>query len=217
MTPVVPLRTRERPADAAARALNDLNRRAELPHQDARVLVEPLKQLRQAQREILPPVVRVQAALHPWVAYGVMPLFALANAGVRLDGVDFDDPAVQGIAAGVAAALVIGKPVGIFLCSWAAVRLGWCRLPPALTWPGVALVGCLGGIGFTMSVFIANLAFQVGGHLAAAKAGVLLASVTAAIIGLVLGRLYVRRTQRRELGDSDATIDVAQLPEEPRR
>jgi NhaA family Na+:H+ antiporter len=181
------------------------------------VLVEPLKQLRQAQREILPPVVRVQAALHPWVAYAVMPLFALANAGVRLDGVDFAAPAVQGIVAGIAAALVIGKPVGIFLGSWAAVRLGWCRLPSSLTWPGVALVGCLGGIGFTMSVFIANLAFQVDSHLAAAKAGVLLASVTAAIAGLVFGRLRARRMQDRERTNSDSSVDMAPLPEDHRR
>ncbi len=218
MIPVLSPRTRERPADAAARALNDLNQRAELPHQDPRVLVEPLKQLRQAQREILPPVVRVQAALHPWVAYAVMPLFALANAGVRLEGVDFDAPGMQGIVAGVAAALVIGKPVGIFLGSWAAVRLGWCRLPPALTWPGVALVGCLGGIGFTMSVFIANLAFQVDSHLAAAKAGVLLASVTAATIGLVLGRLQTRRAQKRDSpAGGDVPLDIPRSPEEQRR
>ncbi len=217
MTPVLPLRTRERPADTAARALHDLNRRLELPHQDPRLLIEPLKQLRQAQREILPPVVRVQAALHPWVAYLVMPLFALANAGVRLDGVDLSAPAVQGIVVGVAAALVFGKPVGILLGSWAAVRLGWCRLPSGLTWPGIALVGCLGGIGFTMSIFIAHLAFSIDGHLAAAKAGVLLASVIAAIVGLVFGRLRARRTEHRQQTDCDTTVDMAPLPEEHRR
>jgi NhaA family Na+:H+ antiporter len=218
MTPVVSLRTRERPVDAATRALNDLNERAELPHQDARSLAEPLKQLRQAEREILPPVVRVQAALHPYVAYGVMPLFALANAGVRLDGVDFNTPAAQGIVTGVAAALVIGKPLGIFLCSWAAVRLGWCRLPPTVTWSGVALVGCLGGIGFTMSVFIANLAFQIESHLAAAKTAVLLASVVAAIFGLAFGRLRARQARTEEVvADRDSPTEISRLREQHRR
>jgi NhaA family Na+:H+ antiporter len=101
------------------------------------------------------------------------------------------------------------------LGSWAAVRLGLCRLPPALTWSGVALVGCLGGIGFTMSVFIANLAFQIDSHLGAAKAGVLLASVTAAIVGLVLGRLRAPRAQRRDLpAEGDASLDIARVSEE---
>jgi Na+:H+ antiporter, NhaA family len=212
MTPVLPLRTRERPVDAAARALSDINERAGSQHKDQRELVQPLKQLRQAEREILPPVVRVQAALHPWVAYAVMPLFALANAGVRLDGVDFAVPAAQGIVAGIVAALVIGKPVGIILGSWAAVRLGWCRLPPAVTWSGVSLVGCLGGIGFTMSVFIATLALRDEGHLAAAKAGVLFASVTAAIIGLIVGRCSARTAHASSA--PEASTDIASYGEE---
>jgi NhaA family Na+:H+ antiporter len=219
MTPVRSLRARERPVDAATRALNDLHQRADLPHQDPRALTEPLKMLRLAQREILAPVVRVQAALHPWVAYAVMPLFALANAGVRLDGVDFDSPAAQSIVAGVVAGLVIGKPAGILIVSWAAVRLGWCRLPPNVTWTGVALVGCLGGIGFTMSVFIANLAFRSESYLAAAKAGVLLASATAAIVGLAFGWFQVRRALKaqQEAPDHDAPIEVASCTNEQRR
>jgi NhaA family Na+:H+ antiporter len=192
ITPVQPFRSRERPVDAATRALNTLNDQAESQHADPRELAVPLKRLREAQREILPPVVRVQAALHPWVAYAVMPLFALANAGVRLDGASLDAPAAQSIVTAVAVALVVGKPVGIVLGSWGAVRLGWCALPPGVTWLGILLVGCLGGIGFTMSIFIANLAFQSEAHLGAAKAGVLLASAAAAILGLAAGRLHAR-------------------------
>jgi NhaA family Na+:H+ antiporter len=219
LTPVRSLRTRERPVDAATRALNDLHERADLPHQDPRALAEPLKQLRVAQREMLAPVVRVQAALHPWVAYGVMPLFALANAGVRLDGVDFDTPAARSVVAGVVAALVLGKPAGILIASWTAVRLGWCRLPANVTWAGVTLVGCLGGIGFTMSVFIATLAFRDERHLAAAKAGVLLASVTAAIVGLAFGWFHARRALKARMGppDHDASTEVARCPNEQRR
>jgi NhaA family Na+:H+ antiporter len=219
MTPVRSLRARERPVDAATRALHDLHERADLAHQDPRALAEPLKQLRVAQREILAPVIRVQAALHPWVAYAVMPLFALANAGVRLDGVDFDSTAAQSIGAGVVAALVLGKPAGILIASWAAVRVGWCRLPANVTWSGVALVGCLGGIGFTMSVFIANLAFRSESHLAAAKAGVLLASLTAAIVGLAFGWFHARRAlkTRQAQSDHDAPIEVASCTNEQRR
>jgi NhaA family Na+:H+ antiporter len=195
MTPVVPLRTREPPLDIAARALDDFTRRANGERRDARELAQPLKQLRTAQRELLPPVVRVQMALHPWVAYGVMPLFALANAGVHLEGVDLAAGPAQSILIGVAIALVLGKPIGIVLGSWTAVRLGWCQLPVGVTWKGVSLVGVLGGIGFTMSIFIANLAFADADLLAASKSGVLLGSLTAGILGLLFGRVYIRRAR----------------------
>jgi NhaA family Na+:H+ antiporter len=213
MTPVVPLRTRERPVDIAARALNDFGKQAEARHGDTHALVEPLKQLRQAQRELLPPVVRVQLALHPWVAYGVMPLFALANAGVTLDGVDLASATSLGVMTGTAFALVIGKPIGILFGTWAAVRLGWCQLPSQLTWPGVLLAGCLGGIGFTMSIFIATLAFRDADLLAAAKSGVLLASVVAAIIGLTVGRIYLSRARKEPSHLGDVTVRAVQHTE----
>ena len=139
------------------------------------------------------PMVRVEAALHPWVAYGIMPLFALANAGVSLTGLDLSSAATQGVLIGVAIALVVGKPVGIFLGSWLVVRLGWCYLPDGVTWRRVALVGCLGGIGFTMSIFIATLAFGSESLLAATKSGVLIASVVAGVVGFAVGRIDVAR------------------------
>jgi NhaA family Na+:H+ antiporter len=192
MTPVASQRAGERPIDAASKALTALGRRRHTMDHDPRALLEPLRQLRYAQREILPPVVRVQMALHPWVAYGVMPLFALANAGVSVSGADA--PTVSSsVMLGVVLALLVGKPVGIVLAAWIAVRLRWCVLPPGLTWPGVLLVGCLGGIGFTMSIFIATLAFADESLLAAAKSGVLLASAGAGVLGLTLGGLWLRR------------------------
>lgn len=196
LTPVTPLRGRERPEETAARALNEFGQRAHGEHVDPRELLQPLKQLKNAQRELLPPVVRVQLALHPWVAYGVMPLFALANAGVNLDGVDFGSGAAQSVALGIVLALLLGKPCGIVLGAWVAVRFGGCRLPSDMSWRGVLLAGILGGIGFTMSIFIATLAFQDGELLAAAKAGVLLASLAAGIVGLAVGRLYVQARRR---------------------
>lgn len=207
MTPV--LQTRERPLDALTQALNDLRARGPAPQ--AEHLAAPLKQLRQAQREVLPPVTRVQMALHPWVAYLIMPLFALANAGVSLDGVDLGKGSAQGVLLGVAVALIVGKPLGIVSVSWCAVRLGWCKLPPGVTWGGVCLIGLLAGIGFTMSIFIATLAFADANLLGAAKLGVLLASALAAVSGLTWGFIYARRlkpeTEERAAESGATTAD----------
>lgn len=158
--------------------------------------VLPERRPRWAQREPIAPVIRVQAALHPWVAYGVMPLFALANAGVTLEGVDLSASSSQAVMLGVAAALAVGKPLGILAASWLAVRLGGCRLPPDAAWGEVALVGLLAGIGFTMSIFIATLAFGDENLLGAAKLGVLLASALAAATGLAWGAVLVARRRR---------------------
>jgi Na+:H+ antiporter, NhaA family len=193
LTPVVSRRASVPPLDVAVRALSDVRGRFQREKNDVKELREPLKQLRYAEREILPPVLRVQMALHPWVAYGVMPLFALANAGVSFEGMALTGDRSQSVMLGVFVALVIGKPLGIVTGSWIAVRVGWCRLPPAVTWSSVLVVGCLAGIGFTMSIFIAMLAFSNESLLlAAAKAGVLFASAAAAIIGLTLGRAFTR-------------------------
>jgi NhaA family Na+:H+ antiporter len=146
-----------------------------------------------AEEQLLPPVVRVQAALHPWVSYAVMPLFALANAGIALNELNLDAGASQAIAAGVFLALVVGKPAGILLASWLVVRIGWCALPRDVDWRGVAVIGFLGGIGFTMAIFIATLAFAEDVVLGAAKLGVLAASGTAAALGLIFGRLFLSR------------------------
>jgi Na+:H+ antiporter, NhaA family len=191
MTPVVSA-TRSSVA-AASQALDDFQQRVEEGHSDKHHLIHPIKKLQRAQLELLPPVTRVEAILHPWVAYGVMPLFALANAGVSFAGLGFGDPASRGVAFGVGAGLVLGKPLGIVLATLAAVRLKWCELPSGVTWPGVLVVGCLGGIGFTMSIFIATLAFADDALLGAAKLAVLLASSAAGVIGLAVGALVFRR------------------------
>jgi NhaA family Na+:H+ antiporter len=135
------------------------------------------------------PVLRVEAMLHPYVAFGIMPLFALANAGVSLQGPDLTAAAPLAVGAGVGLGLVLGKPVGILLASLAAVNLKLCALPESVGWRHMALLGALGGIGFTMSIFIAQLAFKDARLLAAAKLAVLVASVLAAAFGFILGRL----------------------------
>jgi NhaA family Na+:H+ antiporter len=135
------------------------------------------------------PVEAVEAALHPWVAFGIMPIFALANAGESLSGLNLSAGQPLTVAAGIVAGLVLGKPIGIMLAALAAVRLKICTLPEEVTWRHVLLLGLLAGIGFTMSIFISNLAFADPVLLSAAKFAVLIASGTAAVLGLLLGRL----------------------------
>ncbi|WP_174235575.1 Na+/H+ antiporter NhaA [Pseudomonas sp. JS3066] len=195
MTPVRPVKVMDPPLQLASRAINEFAAREQAPNGGAE-LMEFIKQLRQAQRELLPPVTRVQMALHPWVAYLVMPLFALANAGVSLAGVNLDQGGSLAVLSGVALALVLGKPLGVLCSSWLMVRMGWCSLPPGMTWSWMVLIGCLAGIGFTMSIFIANLAFNQPDLLSAAKLGVLVASVVAGVVGLLYGRLLVKRARR---------------------
>lgn len=134
-----------------------------------------------------PPADRLETRLHPWVAYGVMPLFALANAGIGFAGLDLNDGRTWALTGSIALALFVGKPIGIVAATAIAVRLGWCTLPEGVTWRGVVLVGCLGGIGFTMSIFIATLALPDPSLLAAAKLGVITASALAGTTALMIG------------------------------
>lgn len=187
MTPVGSVRMRERPLKMLTRITNELTGEG-ITMKDEHELAHTLQQLQLAKRELLPPVIRVQKALHPWVAYIVMPLFALANAGVSINsGAFFADPTLP-IVAGIILALVIGKPLGIIGMCWISIRLKWCQLPLDVTWKGILLIGLLAGIGFTMSIFIAMLAFHDESLLNAAKLGVLIGSFTAASLGLVWGR-----------------------------
>lgn len=136
---------------------------------------------RQAARETIPPVEFLETTLHPWVGFFIMPLFALANAGVPFELADFADPVAQAVAAG----LVVGKPLGIVLLSVIAVRIGLARLPEGVGWGALIGGGFLAGIGFTMALFIAGLALD-GEMLDAAKVGVLGASALAAVAGFAI-------------------------------
>jgi len=193
MTPVLSAREVRPTVDSAVRAISFLSDHATKTSRDTHDLVQPVKHLKRAQRELLPPVIRVQMALHPWVAFIIMPLFALANAGIDIRQIDLNNTQAVTVVVSVAVALVLGKPFGILFSSWLLVRMG-CRLPADMSWSWMGLVGSLAGIGFTMSIFIANLAFQSDTFLNAAKLGVLLASVIAGITGMMLGGILIRRT-----------------------
>lgn len=133
------------------------------------------------------PLERIETSLHGWVAFGVMPVFALANAGVALGDAAFvGEPGL--VFAGVIAGLLVGKPVGVLAVSWAAVRAGLAALPDGITWRHVALVGLVASIGFTMSIFIAELAFDGGVSLETAKVGILVASAIGGIAAYGVGR-----------------------------
>jgi len=142
-----------------------------------------------------PPAERLESALHPWVAFGVMPLFALANAGTRIDASDLDDATSLKLAGGVALGLLVGKPLGIVLAALLAVRSRLFQLPKGVTVGGLTVIGSLAGIGFTMSIFIARLAFSDPVLLEIAKFGVLAGSAAAATAGLLLGLLLLPRAR----------------------
>lgn len=154
----------------------------------AHVLEDPRQQMVAHQialdcKHIAAPLQRLEFALHPWTTFVVLPLFALGNAGVSLAGVHLGGLLAQPIALGVIAGLVIGKPVGIMLMAWVAVKARLAELPAGVRWGHVAGAGLLGGVGFTMSIFVANLAFTDPAHVAEAKVAVLIASLVAGMAG----------------------------------
>jgi len=142
---------------------------------------ERVQALRWVARESVAPLEYLETVLHPWVAFGIMPLFALANAGVPI-GID---ALTSPVALAVGCGLVIVKPLGIFGASWLATKAGIVRLPESVSWRAIAGGGFLCGIGFTMALFIAGLALAPP-VLDAAKVGVLVSSVAAAAIGMLL-------------------------------
>ncbi len=144
------------------------------------------------------PLETLEHALKPWVTWLVMPLFALANAGVALQGMSLASLA-QPVAAGVSVGLLAGKPIGILLLSWLTVRLGWAKLPRGTGWFQMAGVGMLAGIGFTVALFVASLSFRGGSELEPlAKIGILTASTISAIAGALLLRQGLARASVRE-------------------
>ena len=131
------------------------------------------------------PLLRIERVLHAPISYGVMPLFALANAGVQLPA-SLVPLLLEPAALGTAVGLVLGKPIGILSATWIAVRLRIAELPAATALPSLIGVAALGGIGFTMSLFIAALAFGEGEQLTAAKVGVIGGSLIAGALGSAL-------------------------------
>lgn len=137
-------------------------------------------------RQVLPPLHRMETVLHPWAAFFIIPVFALANAGIPVHG-GIGSTLSDDVSKGIIAGLFIGKPVGIALASLIACKIGIAALPRGVTWRHIIGAGMLGGIGFTMAIFIANLAYKSSpDHLEHAKLAILLASTLSAIGGAII-------------------------------
>ena len=140
------------------------------------------------------PLHELEHALHPWVAFGIVPIFAFANAGVSVLDMGVDD-LIHPIALGVFLGLVVGKPLGVFLLIRLAALAGIVRRPEGTTWSQVLGVGVLCGIGFTMSLFIGSLAFEETGsgeNFVYDRIGILAASLVSATLGWGLLRATSR-------------------------
>jgi NhaA family Na+:H+ antiporter len=211
----IPVRTRlnEREFLARARrALAEFNAAAAVTADDPDVTIlsnvrhhAALDEIKRLCDAAQPTLIRLEHALHGTVAFGIMPLFALANAGVTLDASALGTAVGHPVTLGVALGLVIGKPLGIAGFSWIAVRLGVGALPRGAGWTAIWAVAVLGGIGFTMALFIAGLAFPLGTPrgdlLDAAKLGILAASALAGIIGSLLLRRALATTPQGDPPD----------------
>lgn len=144
------------------------------------------------------PLQRLEHDLHPAVAYAIVPLFAFVNAGVSLEGVTLAT-ALAPVPLGIAAGLFAGKTIGVFVFSWVAIRLGIARMPEGADWASMLGVAMLCGIGFTMSLFIASLAFDQGGpaYEVATRIGILGGSVVSALCGYLVLRAVLRPSAAR--------------------
>ncbi|MCC6798034.1 MAG: Na+/H+ antiporter NhaA [Candidatus Hydrogenedentes bacterium] len=153
--------------------------------------------IRFMQREhvlVEPPLQRLEHILHPVCVVLILPLFAFSNSGITIDFSSIGSLLLERVTLGVFFGLILGKQIGVTLCSWIAVKLGWAELPEGMTWRHVYGLSWLAGIGFTMALFISELAFKSGDpelmqrYLAESKIGVFIASFTAGIVGLLVLR-----------------------------
>lgn len=152
---------------------------------------DSLEGLEDAYQAVQNPLVRLERRLHPFSAFFVMPLFALANAGVQISGVDFS--LLGSVSLGILLGLIIGKPLGIAGVTYLATRLGWAQKPATLSWAHIIGAAILGGIGFTMSIFITQLAFEDTEMIALSK----LLIVACSLFMGVIGTLSLLRTDAR--------------------
>jgi protein-disulfide isomerase len=163
-------------------------------------------------QQAISPNERLQEAFHPWTSYVIVPLFALANAGISIQGGFLSQAYRSPITLGIIAAYVLGKPVGILAGSWLVARATGGRLRPPVGWAAVAGGGTIAGIGFTVSLLIATLAFS-GRDLQEAKLGILTAALGAAGLTWVLFRITAAlppsRRARALLGTAESIVDLA--------
>ncbi|MBW2452409.1 MAG: Na+/H+ antiporter NhaA, partial [Deltaproteobacteria bacterium] len=144
--------------------------------------------------DAMSPLQRMEHEMNHWVIFGVMPIFALANAGISMNMQELTYALSNPLTVGVALGLLVGKPVGITFAAWIAVKLGLAHLPDNTQWKEIFGIAILGGIGFTMSMFITNLAYFDEELITNAKVGIFIASLLAGIIGYVFLASLRKRT-----------------------
>ncbi len=149
-------------------------------------------ELEEVCEQVQAPLQKMEHALHGWVAFAIMPIFAFANAGVAVSASSLGSESFP-VLLGILLGLTLGKPIGILVATWLAVRVGIAELPQGVAWPHMLGVGVLAGMGFTMSLFIASLAFADPALLATAKLAILLASLMAGGVGFILLRRVPNR------------------------
>ncbi len=169
--------------------------------------IETVQDLSRVARQVVPPATRLEHRLYPWVYFGILPLFALTNADVSFLGVDVGTMLSSPVLYGVLLGLLVGKPLGIMLFSMAVVKSKLASLPENVNWFHMLGASILGGVGFTMAIFVANLAFPDEGLVATAKLGILAASLLAGVLGFVLLLLQAKAAQKRGVAYLSANSD----------
>ncbi len=190
---MTPVRSWTRPEDfprIAEPVLQRLHGHADVAdsHLDREQRVDAMLQIGDVGRRAVSPLDRLERQLQPPVAFGVVPLFALASAGVELSPETLGDVFQSSVTWGVALGLVLGKPIGITLAVWLVVRAG-AQLPLGVTWRGIVGMSLLGGIGFTVALFVTELSFDADDLLVSAKMGILVASLVAGLVGYLVLRI----------------------------
>lgn len=180
-----------------------LTRRSILDHDQMNVL----KEIESASDKVISPLQDMEDSLHPLVNWLIVPLFAFANAGIYLGDLEFSS-IFNGVSLAIIVGLLVGKFVGIFLFTWIAVKLKWAPMPDGTNWSMMASVALLGGIGFTVSLFIANLSFGTGDPLMSqllnnAKLGILVGSLLAGILGWLLLHVTLPQHPAHPVPDED--------------
>lgn len=205
LTPAQPFHAPRKAVGVLHKRLNQLaSSREEAPDVDEYEMLE----VNRLTYEAVSPLARLEARLHPWTAFLVLPVFAFANAGVRITGTPVAEVLTQPVTIGVIVGLVLGKPLGIVAAAWIATRLKVGVLPAGVTWTHMTGVGLLAGIGFTVALFVAQLSFTEPALTDGSRIGILLASLLAAVIGGTLLGIVGRRPSDPKV-DPEAELATA--------
>jgi NhaA family Na+:H+ antiporter len=193
LTPAVAFHRREDVAEVIGSQLKELSRR-----EDAEVSEATIWETSRLARESVSPLARMEEQLHPWSAYVILPLFALANAGVAVSIAELGDALTSQVGLGIVLGLVVGAPLGGIALAWALTKSTPTRVPEGLDWPAIAAVAPLKGIGFTVAIFISVLAFDSESMIEQAKLAILVGSALSAAIGLAALAIRHRIVARAE-------------------